>query len=458
MSVAKRILIAVILVFNLSGGNASSQSFSYRDSVYRRIIMEGGKSIDCHLSYLAGSSQVITSYKANAAELAELDKILRVTFSDTLVSIKSLSITGYGSIDGTYIRNEELSKGRAEGFAHYLALRYPQLSSYPITYSHVAEDWDGLRKMVSESSLAEKDRVLSLIDQVGIFDGREKLLMELNKGNTFRKMERDYFPLLRRVQLRIEYDLKKIIEEHYNVKIPQQDFAAILEQEKQRLEIVTIDSTKQSVANSDKTKRPKDPEVKSPSLILMPKKIFRPLLAVKTNLLYLGGYSAELEKEFFTPNIEVEYFVVPHWSISGEYVYQTEETQGDDAHVWAPSSLSFEPRYWFFDRSGHHHWLYVGIYGLGAQFDKFSSDAYNDGVTGSYYEGGLSVGCYIPLGSRIGLEFGTRLCYRYTDGDHYYYSNALYYYKSSYTENGLKATGFRASVSYRFGKKYSSSK
>lgn len=490
MSVLKRITIAVLLACGLFGMKASGQSFSYRDSIYRRIIMEGGKSIDCHLSYQIGSSRVLPSYGGNAVELGKLDNFLRVTLADTLVSIKGISITGYGSIDGTYIRNEELSRVRAEGFALYLRQRYSGLFSYPVRTAHVAEDWEGLKELVSASSLGEKELVLSIINYVGVFEGREKQLMELGGGVIYREMQRNYFPLLRRVQVRVEYDLQKVIEEHYKVKIEQKDFAAVLEREKQRLGILAtnpdslqgakiiqknipepaaktdITVSLQDDAPAEREQKPalppasltpesSQPSKASPSPPRSPAGEFLPLLAVKTNLLYLGGYSAELKKKYLTPNVEVEYFPAPHWSISGEYVYGMVETQGDDAHVWAPSSLSLEPRYWFFDRSGKHHWLYLGVYGLSGEFDELYSDAQDDGHTGSYYEGGLSAGCYIPFGSRLGLELGARLGYRSTDGAVYYYSNSHYYYKSSYTQSGLKATGFRVSVSYRFGKKYS---
>ncbi|MBP1613746.1 MAG: Immunoreactive 53 kDa antigen [Bacteroidetes bacterium] len=501
MSVLKRITIVVVLSCGLFGLKVSGQSFSYRDSVYRRIIMEGGKSIDCHLSYQIGSSRVLPSYGGNAVELGKLDDFLRVTLADTLVSIKGISITGYGSIEGTYIRNEELSRVRAEGFALYLKRRYSGLFSCPVRTAHVAEDWEGLKELVSASSLGEKELVLSIINYVGVFEGREKQLMELGGGGIYREMQRNYFPLLRRVQVRVEYDLQKVIEEHYQVKIEQKDFAAVLEREKERLGISTtkpaaktditvslqddapaereqkpalppaslMPQSSQSSQSPELSHSPRSPELSqalqtsqspessqaSPSPPRSPSGEFLPLLAVKTNLLYLGGYSAELKKEYLTPNVEVEYFPAPHWSISGEYVYGVVETQGDDAHVWAPSSLSLEPRYWFFDRSGKHHWLYLGIYGLYGEFDELYSDAQDDGHTGSYYEGGLSAGCYIPFGSRLGVELGARLGYRSTDGAIYYYSNSHYYYKSSYTQSGLKATGFRVSVSYRFGKKHS---
>lgn len=475
MSVVKRITIAIILACGLFGMKVSGQSFSYRDSVYRYVI------IDCHLSYQIGSSRVLPSYGGNAVELGKLDKFLRATLADTLVSIKGISIIGYASIDGIYMHNDELSRVRAEGFALYLRQRYSGLLSYPVRTAHVAEDWEGLKKLVSASSLGEKELVLSIINYVGIFEGRKKQLMELAGGAIYRDMQRNYFPLLRRVRVSVKYDLQKVIEKYNKVKIEQKDFVAVLEREKQRLGISTTNpdslqdakiiqknipepAAKTDITVSLKDDAPAERELKpalppasliSPSPPRSPAGEFLPLLAVKTNLLYLGGYSAELKKEYLTPNVEVEYFPAPHWSISGEYVYGVVETQGDDAHVWAPSSLSLEPRYWFFDRSGKHHWLYLGVYGLSGEFDELYSDAQDDGHTGSYYEGGLSAGCYIPFSSRLGLELGGRLGYRSTDGDRYYYSNSHYYYKNSYTQSGLKATGFRVSVSYRFGKKHS---
>ncbi len=554
MRVARRIVIAVVLSFSLIGGQVWGQDYptgsvghspslsgtSYRDSVYRRILREGGKSIDCRLSYRIGSSTVLPSYEENADELGRLDDFLRVTLSDTLVQIKDISLTGYGSIDGTYIRNEELSRARSEGFALYLRRRYPRLSSYAVRTSHVAEDWAGLAELVSSSSLEEKERILSIINKVGVFDGRERQLMELSGGAVYRELERTYFPLLRRVQVRVEYDLQKVMEEHYQVKISQQDFAAVLEREKQRLGIpvtgtdtlhgsktvqthlsesaartyaaLRLAEEKQAQALKEKQEaqlkreqeqqeqqRQEEEQLKQAQALeqkrqqeeqfrqaqaLQEKQArkaleeqkkqllreqeaqrkqasalafasFQPFIAVKTNLLSLAGYSAELKKRYLTPNVELEYFAAPHWSVSGEWVYGVTDVQGGDAHVWAPSSLSLEPRYWFLDSTNRHHWLYLGLYVLSGEYDDLLSTAQKDGHTGSYYEGGLSVGCYVPLSLHLGLEFGARVGYRSVDGSRYSYKDSHYYYENSYTESGLKATGFRVSVSYRFGRTYS---
>lgn len=487
MGIVRKIFIFSMLICIFRGLMVSAQSLparsvregvspdaesSYRDSVYRRIIMEGGESIDCHLSYRVGSSVILPSYEGNSEELRRLEAFLRATLSDTLIHIKSISVTGYGSIDGSYVRNEELSRARSEGFVLYLRLHYPRLSSYSLRTLHVAEDWDGLRALISSSSLKEKNRILSIIDKASVFDGRERQLMELSGGDLYRELKQNYFPLLRRVQVKVEYDLQKVMEEHYQVKIAQKDFAAVLEREKRRLSTAgpaadTLQASKEvevkplaPVAKVDSIVRLKEevPVKQEPVPLPVPRSapgLFKPVFAVKTNLLYLAGYSAELKKKYLTPNLELEYFPFPHWSVSGEWVYSVTDTQGADAHVWSPSSLSLEPRYWFFDSSGEHRWLYIGIYGLMGEFDELLNDVLDDGHTGSYHEGGFSLGCYIPLGSRLGLEVGARLGYRSVDGDRYYYSDPHYYYKDSYTESSLKATGFRVSVSYRFGKQYS---
>nr|WP_321480911.1 DUF3575 domain-containing protein [uncultured Bacteroides sp.] len=470
--------------------NSSSSGLNYRDSIYRRIIMQGGKSIDCYLSYRIGSSVVLASYQSNVDELHRLDAFLSSTLQDTLVHIRGISITGYGSIDGTYMRNQELSRARSEGFAFYLRRRYPALFSYPLRTFHVAEDWDGLKALVSSSSLERKEAILWIINNVDVFQGREKRLMELDGGDPYRELERHYFPLLRRVQVKVEYDLQKIIEEHYKVKIEQKDFAAVLEREKRRLGIAVSrpdslvstlsgevapdhslelleDPTLENTAKSDITVHlegdaPAKQEVSKPSLpgALSPTKeletyLFKPVLGVKTNLLSLLGYSAELKKRYFTPSVEVEYFISAHWSICGEWVYSVTDTKGEDAHVWAPSSLSFEPRYWFFDSDDSHHWLYAGLYVLTGQFDELLKGAQDAGRTGSYNEGGLSLGVYVPFSSRLGLELGARFGYRSVEGKRYSYGASHYYYKDSYSWSGLKATGFRVCVSYRFGRKYS---
>ncbi|MDR1345017.1 MAG: hypothetical protein LBJ39_06660, partial [Tannerellaceae bacterium] len=74
--------------------------------------------------------------------------------------------------------------------------------------SSVSEDWDGLETLVKASDLPEKDKILEIISTVSIEAGREGALMKLSGGTPYRKMLKEMFPELRRVEYQIDYLVK----------------------------------------------------------------------------------------------------------------------------------------------------------------------------------------------------------------------------------------------------------
>lgn len=89
----------------------------------------------------------------------------------------------------------------------YLRERYG-LPAEKVTAEGKGEDWEGLREAVGRSDMKAKDEVLDIIDTYDIFDGREKLLMDLRGGDPYRYMLEHIFPPLRRMEMRIDYRVR----------------------------------------------------------------------------------------------------------------------------------------------------------------------------------------------------------------------------------------------------------
>lgn len=62
-----------------------------------------------------------------------------------------------------------------------------------------------LDTLVARSNMAEKYNILEIIRGTGIFDGREKKLMDLDGGVPYLRMKAEIFPLLRRCEYRLDY-------------------------------------------------------------------------------------------------------------------------------------------------------------------------------------------------------------------------------------------------------------
>lgn len=160
------------------------------------------------LTYPSDVWRVCPGFGDNAAELDSLDRLLSPVVTDTSsYRVLSASITGYASVEDTWGHNLELSERRARGVRDYLTGRYG-LPPGLLSAEGRGEDWEGLRRAVASGGLPGKERVLSVIDTYGVFDGREKALMDLDGGRVYRLLLRDYFPALRRMETVIRYRVR----------------------------------------------------------------------------------------------------------------------------------------------------------------------------------------------------------------------------------------------------------
>lgn len=179
-----------------------------------------------------------------------------------------------------------------------------------------------------------------------------------------------------------------------------------------------------------------------------------PLLSVKTNLYTWAGMTPDFYYTAFTPNLSAEFFFARRWSAVASAAYADWDYDSGKCH-WGVSAYSLEPRFWV-NGDGCYRWCYVSIYGQLGDFDNRSTDSGRiaggtANCTGTYWEGGLSVGCYILLDAHWGIEAGLRGGYRASDTNAYDVEMPYYYFNRNFRENHFGVTGVNISVSYRFG-------
>ncbi len=168
-------------------------------------------SATAYIDYPKGGSVVDPSFGKNGIELQKVRDLLTPLLQNDLARFRHIQITGYSSPDGAYYDNESLSKHRSEGFKKYLSGHY-DLQACPLLTSWVGEDWDGLRSLVDSSGLPYKKAVDFIIDNYGIFEGRERYLMELDGGVPYRELLKNYFPKLRRIELLVAYEVRNVTD------------------------------------------------------------------------------------------------------------------------------------------------------------------------------------------------------------------------------------------------------
>lgn len=175
--------------------------------------VEHGKKVDekevFHIDYPLGSDNVLPDYRNNRAELQKLDSLLSPLSAGDYSSMEYIRVCGYASPDGTYIDNERLASSRARSFASYICSTCG-IPRSRIETTCVAEDWEGLSVLLQSEQPPYAGAVLSIIRDVGIFNGREKQLMELRGGEPYRDMLRHFFPRLRRLEVSVRWDIRAV--------------------------------------------------------------------------------------------------------------------------------------------------------------------------------------------------------------------------------------------------------
>lgn len=162
-----------------------------------------------HIDYPLGSDNVLPDYRDNRAELQKLDSLLSPLSEGNYSSPEYIRVCGYASPDGAYLDNERLAGSRTRSFASYIYGNCGIPRSC-IETACVAEDWEGLSALLQSEQPPYADAALSIIRNVGIFNGREKQLMDLRGGQPYRDMLRRFFPRLRRLEVSVRWNIRAV--------------------------------------------------------------------------------------------------------------------------------------------------------------------------------------------------------------------------------------------------------
>lgn len=467
----KKYLLSAILLLGLSPSYAvvaasGGGGFQYRDSVYHRVIEEGVLSLSCHFTYHQNSASVNKALGHNAYELERLNDFVGAAFSDSSLYVKRVRLVGYSSIEGPYAVNERIARTRVQGFRDYLEGEYYLSELVPVDISWVAEDWNTLYANVNASDIEGRDEVLRTIEQVDIFKGRENRLTRIAGGRTYRRLLTEFFPSLRRVEIQIEYDLQRILEDNYQRKMSEEEFDELLKKEREKFRgelkkevydnlpridtLITYPTGKVEIFGIGELHSITHTEENPLCYLCHPK------FGIKTNLMHLAGFAQGIE--YTTPmlNLAFEYFVTRHMSVEAAFNF-SDWKYNDSKEYQGITGYRIEPRYWIPHRKSFSC-IYVGAYGQAGDFNlrelKQDSNDETYKLTGTYWEAGLSAGCHIPLSMHWGFDIGVRGGYRYSKGKAYEYDAAadkmLKYDRNS---DRLRLNAVILGLTYRWGYK-----
>ena len=169
------------------------------------------QSLSVRITFEVAKAEVLPNFANNRTELTRVDREIRplLTDHDSTYTVREASIYGYASPEGGYEYNRNLSESRAYGFRNYLERIYGMSRIPTFDVQGRGEDWEGLRKHIVESSLPERDEILRIIDRESLsYDARDQQLKRLRGGRTYKTLLGDIYPLLRRIDMTLQYGVR----------------------------------------------------------------------------------------------------------------------------------------------------------------------------------------------------------------------------------------------------------
>lgn len=352
------------------------------------------------LHFRVGQADMDSSYSDNRATLRHLDDVL----ADSLLCrrIDSLHIYAFASPDGNRASNERLAHQRSFAVAGYLLQRYTGLSEQQVFPRPQGENWRDLRRLIAaDTRLPDRQEVLQVIDRTPNSDRCKALLKRLDGGVPYRYIVQYILPQLRHAAICMVWMKPDTLSR-----------------------LLPPSSPANSWTNASDAK-----PVLSP--VLTPQPVTRrPLLALKTNLLFDAA---------LMPNFEVEVPLGKRWSVNGELMFPW-WLFDKDKYCLQVLMGGLEGRYWLGSRqkrtqkallTGHFLGLYAGGGKYDLQWDR-------NGYQGEFFiAAGVSYGYAHKIARNLRLEYNIGIGLLRTDYRHYHardnYQTLLWQENGKYT-------------------------
>lgn len=174
------------------------------------------------LSYTqeATINYLVNSDNVRSSELRDEDWKSLLALIDLSANADSVALTGarieaFASPEGEISLNDNLAAERASSAANAMtrAVRKERLELTDNFYTEVpkGEDWVGFKKLMQSSDIPDKDLIIRVLEMYTDNNKREEAIRNIAK--TYKMIEKEVLPQLRRSQLVVSYDVEGYTDE-----------------------------------------------------------------------------------------------------------------------------------------------------------------------------------------------------------------------------------------------------
>ena len=161
---------------------------------------------EAYLSFRVNKTDIMADLFDNSRELAKITKTIDLVREDKNVQITGINIHGFASPDGAYANNERLARERAASLKNYVANLYP-INAKLFSSNSTPEDWDGFRRKVQQSNLANKEEIIKISNSSLAPDDKDKRIRQLYPHD-YAVIMSDIYPRLRHSDYTVSYTVR----------------------------------------------------------------------------------------------------------------------------------------------------------------------------------------------------------------------------------------------------------
>ncbi|MCM1309528.1 MAG: tetratricopeptide repeat protein [Bacteroides sp.] len=189
--VLPRVAVADGVIATAALADAASVTPAYAADKFQRVIQD---KVDADILFLINQAN-IRDNQLRTAQMTGLNSRIQDANNDARQEITEINIQSYASPDGSYDFNKKLAQKREDTTKGYMDKQLKGVSFGELTADFTPEDWEGFRRLVSESNIQDKDLILSVLSMYSDPEEREREIHNLS--SVFEQLAEEILPQLR---------------------------------------------------------------------------------------------------------------------------------------------------------------------------------------------------------------------------------------------------------------------
>ena len=161
------------------------------------------------------NSSTVRSGELRDADWKALKELIQLSADADSVTITGARIEAYASPEGEITLNEDLASDRANSAASSMTreMKRKKLTADDAFYDLVpkGEDWQGFKSLMQASDIEDKNLILRVLEMYSDKNKREEEIRNIAK--TYKAIEKEILPALRRSQVVVSYDVEGYTDE-----------------------------------------------------------------------------------------------------------------------------------------------------------------------------------------------------------------------------------------------------